>query len=107
MSLKPINILQAAEADLMRRIRNREQAQTGKCEQYAFQREHVRKAKTIKQLLVCSIMDPAPGLKSKKKNTLLIYGDGALLVRALRLLESEYERPVRREETTCTTMTSA
>lgn len=90
----------------MRRIRNRERAMTGDCEQYAFQRAHVRKAKSIKQLLVCALMDPYPGLKAKKKNTLLIYGDGALLARALRLLESEYERPVRRGETVCPTTTT-
>lgn len=94
MSLRPINILQAAEADLMRRIRNKGQYLQGmsrpreKFEPYAFHREHVRRAKTIEQLLVIALMQPAAGLRSKKRNTKMLYGDGALLVQALRLLQT-------------------
>lgn len=87
MSLLPQNVLQAAEADLMRRIRNKANAQRGTFEVYAFHREHVRRAKTIEQLLVAALMQPAAGLRSKKRNTKLLYGDSALLVAALRRLE--------------------
>jgi len=90
MSLLPQNVLQAAEADLMRRIRNKATAQRRTFEPYAFQRDHVRRAKTIRQLLVTALMQPQLGLRSKKRNTKLLYGDGALLVRALRLLQAQY-----------------
>src|SRR5882762_178153 len=88
MSLLPQTVLQAAEADLMRRIRNRAYARLNKFELYAFHREHVRKAKTIRHLLVIALMQPQPGLHSKKRDTKLLYGDGALLVAALRLLNN-------------------
>ena len=90
MSLLPQNVLQAAEADLMRRIRNKASAPRRTFEPYAFQREHVRRAKTIRQLLVAALMQPQPGLSSKKRNTRMLYGDGGLLVKALRLLQAQY-----------------
>lgn len=91
MSLLPQNVLQAAEADLMRRIRNKASARQGTFELYAFHREHVRKARTIRQLLVTALMQPRLGLRSKKRNTKLLYSDGALLVAALRLLQQDYD----------------
>lgn len=91
MSLLPQNVLQAAEADLMKRIRNKASAKHGTFELYAFHREHVRKAKTIRHLLVIALMQPQSGLRSKKRNTRLLYSDGALLVMALRLLQRDYD----------------
>ena len=82
-----MNVLQAAEADLMRRYRNQGSSQRGAYEPYAFQRDHVRRAKTIEQLIRTALMEPLRGLKSKKKNTRLLYGDGGLLVAALHFLE--------------------
>lgn len=94
MSLRPINILQAAEADLMRRIRNKGSMQRGRMrrpfELYAFHRDHVRKARGVCDLLVTALMQPAVGLRSKKRNTKMLYGDGELLVKTLRLLQTEY-----------------
>lgn len=96
MSLLPQNVLQAAEADLMRRIRNKGQARQAmsrpreKFEHYAFHREHVRRAKSIQQLVCAALMQPQPGLRSKKRNTRMLYGDAGLLVKALRLLEEYY-----------------
>ncbi len=91
MSLLPQNVLQAAEADLKRGIRSKSRWQRASCKPYTFHREHVRRAKTIKQLLVTALMQPQAGLSSKKRNTKLLYGDGVLLVRALRLLQRDYD----------------
>ncbi len=88
MSLLPRNVLQAAEADLMRRYRNKARAKTGEFELYAFHRDQVRKAKSIEELVSTALMQPSCGLASKKRNTKLLYGDGALLVAALKLLEA-------------------
>jgi hypothetical protein len=88
----PQNVLQAAEADLMRRYRNQDSlCPKGQYEHYAFHRAHVRMAKSIKQLVRLALMDPARGLKAKKKNTLMLYRDGALLAAALRYLQRNYE----------------
>lgn len=81
MSLKPQNIAQAAEADLMRRIRNKA-ATRGDWEVFAFHRLHVRKAKSVKGLILLALMDPT--LKSKKKNTIMIYSNAALLIAAIK-----------------------
>lgn len=91
-SLKPQNVLQAAEADLMRRYRNKRYVGTRAkaFEPYAFHRDQVRAAKTIKQLVRSALMCPDKGLKSKKKNTRMLYADGALLVAALRYLQRNY-----------------
>jgi hypothetical protein len=94
MSLLPQKVLQAAEADLMRRIRNKACAQRGTFELYAFHREHIRKAKTIRQLVVTALMQPELGMRSKKRNTRMLYGDGALLVKALRMLRTNYDNGV-------------
>ena len=93
MSLLPQNVLQAAEADLMRRIRNKVSARQGTFELYAFHRSHVRAAKTIEQLVTYALMHPQLGLVSHKRNTRVLYSDAVLLVRALRLLQNEYTGP--------------
>lgn len=93
MSLKPQNIVQAAEADLKREARNIRRASllavgqtdgTG-YEEYAFHRKHVRKAVMPSSLIVMALMDPTPGLESHKDNTRLIYGDAQLLIAAIRI----------------------
>lgn len=83
MSLKPQNLIQAAEADLKRRLRNTEAVATT-FEYYAFHKIHVRKAKSAKQLLLLALMSRP--LKTQKPNTMRIYGNAGLLVAALRLL---------------------
>lgn len=96
MVLKPSSVLQAAKADMARRVRNAEIAAertgpswgryaTGPYEHYAFHREHVRKAVDAHDLLARAMADPAPGLSSNKPNTRLLYGDSALLLDAVRL----------------------
>jgi hypothetical protein len=88
MGLRPQNIVQAAEADMKRGIRNAQQAAESKqfapCyEEYAFHRKHVRKAKSAHDLMVLALMDPA--VKTKKANTAMIYGNATLLLAAIRM----------------------
>lgn len=85
MPLKPINIVQAAEADIERAIRNAREAEfrDPQYEEYAFHRKHARKAETAHELILLALMDPM--VKTAKPNTKLIYGNAALLVAALRL----------------------
>lgn len=89
--LKPVNIVQAAEADLKRKVRNAAQARqrfeyAGEpYEAYAFHRTHVRRADSAQALLVLALMNPQPAAKSAKKNTKIIYGNAELLVAAVRL----------------------
>lgn len=87
MPLKPQNIVQAAEADMQRSMRNAEQAALAKYnavsyEPYAFHRAHVRRARSAHELILLALMNPV--MKTAKHNTKMIYGDGALLVQALR-----------------------
>jgi hypothetical protein len=107
MTLKPQNLIRAAEVDLRRRLTNKGThenqviaKQSGSpshfaMETYAFYAPHVRKAKDAQHLLVKALMDlplkvdRATGetrLIPRKKNTVMIYGNGALLVTAIRML---------------------
>jgi hypothetical protein len=89
MGLKPQNIVQAAEADMKRALRNAEQVALSKefkvhYEPYAFHRDHVRRAfNDPRALMLLALMDPM--VKTAKENTKLIYGDAALLLEAIRL----------------------
>lgn len=87
MPLKPINIVQAAEADIKRSAHNVVEAQydSPQYEEYAFHRKHARAAETAHELILLALMDPNAALKTAKPNTKLIYGDAALLVAALRM----------------------
>lgn len=92
MPLKPQNLIQAAEADLKRSLRNAEiammakhQGGTGHYEQFAFHRDHVRRADTARDLLVLALMNP--NIKTAKPNTKMIYRDGMLLFQAVRLCD--------------------
>lgn len=85
MSLRPRNIIQAAEADLKRRARNK--ARSEGFEHYAFYAPHVRRARDIPHLLTLALKHGAPN--TTKKNTLLIYGDAVLLTAARYLADYE------------------
>jgi hypothetical protein len=88
MSLKPQNIVQAAEADLARHARNIKRHKLGDTsgmEQFAFHRKHVRRAGSARDLITLALMDPAVAASSIKRNTVLIYSSAGLLVRAARL----------------------
>lgn len=91
MTLKPRNILQAAEADIRRHRHNVDEAEMDhpSYEHYAFHRHHVRKAVDAGDLLVRALMDPLPGLWSGKFNTRLIYGNAALLLAAVRIAREQ------------------
>ena len=85
MSLKPQNIIQAAQADLARKRRNaaRAKERDHEYEQYAFHRAHVRRARDARELIRLALMDPWVANDSAKVNTVLIYNDARLLVAAL------------------------
>lgn len=92
MPLKPQNLIQAAEADLKRATRNAEIAMeakhrggTGHYEQFAFHRDHVRRADTARELIVLALMNP--NIKTAKPNTKMIYGDATLLFQAVLLCD--------------------
>lgn len=97
MPLKPQNIVQAAEADMKRRERNKERHELAKrgltirhyqpeIETYAFLAHHVRRATGAGHLIELAIKCGAP--KTTKKNTILIYTSGELLTEALRTKSS-------------------
>jgi len=86
MSLKARNLIQAAQADLKRRERNvlRWKGQlSSDAEYYAFHAAHVRRARDARHLLELALKRPSGAFKSRKRNTLLIYGNPALLEQAL------------------------
>lgn len=99
-SLSPTNVLQAARADMRRKVRNASAAKFSdpSYEHYAFHRKHVRKAVDAENLLVRALMEPDPGLTSDKFNTRLLYGDGALLYAAIRLARGEGDGTVFRHD---------
>jgi hypothetical protein len=90
--LKPQNLIQAAEADFDRRTNNLN-VNRGHYQQYAFHRDHVARAMSVRELLILALMSPP--LKTKdgetfldtvKPNTRLIYGNAQLLLAAIRML---------------------
>jgi hypothetical protein len=93
VGLKPQNLIDAAKADLKRRESNQQgdhwrPSDIPKYRNYAFHRSHVRRAKgDIVKLLKLAWAQPNIGIESTKRNTRIIYGDGALLAEAIRLLE--------------------
>lgn len=95
MKLRPANVIQAAQADMKRRMRNSEigvargDHHAGDAyEPYAFHRDHVRRAIDPYDLLIRALMDPTRGLESDKTNTRLIYRDAALLLQAIKMCNS-------------------
>lgn len=115
MSLKPQNLIQAAEADIKRRAKN-EVIATCKWrepyEQYAFHRKHVNRSKTVREILEAAlagldIIKPTPIFDKKtgeqkvdrytgkpkwrnlktKRVTKRIYQEPAIIEAALAILE--------------------
>jgi hypothetical protein len=92
MSLKPRNIIQAARADIGRRARNVRRHKGAptpghgdEVETYAFYAPHVRQSKDEWELIERAWKRPDRAMLSTKRNTRLIYGDIALLERALKI----------------------
>lgn len=83
--LKPVNIIQAAEADLRLRRQKLEQrsepseAQISQRAPYAFCSQHVRGAKSVSELLARALKDRDRGLGSGKRMTRVIYEDEEIL----------------------------
>lgn len=94
MSLKPQNLVQAAQADLQRRERNggfdpkARRRNKVPFEHYAFHRKHVRRAMSVEDVLRLAVADPLIGQVSGKKNTVLIYSNVPLLQAALQLAKA-------------------
>ncbi len=72
--LKPRNIVQAAEEDFKRKVHNKIADRTD-LQHYAFHRKHVKKAKSVAQLLTLALAESELGCASGKSNTRLIYRD--------------------------------
>jgi hypothetical protein len=88
MSLRPQNIIGAAQADLARRERNKLRFKgqlDDALERYAFLGSHVRRANSVRHLLDLAIKKPVKGQAAGKRNTRIIYGDADLLKQALEL----------------------
>lgn len=86
MELKPSMVVQAAEEDIRRHRRNKQEAEFGgPFEHFAFHRKHVRKAVDALDLLVRAYVEPGVGQASAKYNTVLLYSDERLLMAAIDL----------------------
>lgn len=95
--LKPVNIMQAAEADVKRFVRNTDPEKRWEIEVYAFHRRHVRDAvestkgaeggvtfeAATAKIIANAAADLDRGLMSGKKWTRRLYADQALLIQAL------------------------
>jgi len=86
--LKPVNIIQAADADLRRIKRNAEEAEyvDPHYEHYAFHRKHVHAAKSARELIIFALMEPHVCAKTNKANMKLIYGNAQLLIEAIKVV---------------------
>jgi hypothetical protein len=82
VELKPTSIIYAARCDLLAKDKNDSKIP------YAFHKQHVGKAKNVRQLLELALKDRKRGVKSREYNTRLIYRNEELLQRALKI-ESE------------------
>ncbi|MEX2126964.1 MAG: hypothetical protein WD871_01805 [Xanthobacteraceae bacterium] len=78
--LKPANVVQAAARDLDLRAKKLSAAAPA-TEPYAFHRVHVRKAKTVRELVALALAERDRGLGSAKFHTRLIY-EGIEVLRA-------------------------
>lgn len=91
MSLKPQNLIQAAEADLKRqKINTIRYDLRDRYHQYAFHRCHVRGSETVADIL-CRAAKSAERKppKTRKRNTIMIYANPELIREALKLLAGE------------------
>jgi hypothetical protein len=94
--LKPINIVQAAVADLKLRERKAAHRDGGPWVDqgalYSFARSHVVRARSIEHLIALAYYEPHVALRTDKRSTLVVYRDVALLRETLRvLLQGEFD----------------
>jgi hypothetical protein len=89
MSLKPQNLIQAAEADLKRQKINTSRYRPDQYHYYAFHRQHVRSSKTVADILrrAAKSMGRKP-LKTTKRGTAIIYANPELIWEALGMVEA-------------------
>lgn len=80
--LKPVNIIQAAEADLRLKQRKKDGFREPG-ELYSFARKHVQRAKDAGQLVAFAYFDPDAASSTDKKSTYIVYSDRELLRLAL------------------------
>jgi hypothetical protein len=80
--LKPVNILQAAEAD-MRLLNRKDEGKADPEATYSFLSRHVRRARTVTHLIALAyfepLMDGDGNLRTNKDSTHTIYNDTELL----------------------------
>jgi len=88
--LPPGAILGAARQDIEVKRRKAEKIEEA-ARPYAFCRQHVKKAETVRDLIQAALDDIERGLGSGKLNTRLIYSDEGLLRAALALLPVQEE----------------
>lgn len=82
MRLKPINIIQAAAADL--KLRERKRADEADLDvPYAFARQHVARARSVEHLISLAYFGPEIAAKTDKRGTMIVYGDREVLRLAL------------------------
>lgn len=80
--LKPINIIQAAEADLRLKQRKKEKQKDAN-EMYLFARKHVNRANGVGMLIALAYFEPDAAHSTDKKSTYIVYSDRDLLRQAL------------------------
>src|SRR3954469_17513537 len=80
--LKPVNVIQAAAADLrLRQKKHDEMADDG--ELYSFARRHVKRARSVAHLIALAYFEPLAAANTDKRSTMIVYSDGELLRQAL------------------------
>jgi len=81
--LKPVNIVQAAVADLRLRERKRAHRDGGPWVDqgalYSFARSHVMRARSVEHLVALAYYEPHVALRTDKQSTLVVYRDRDLL----------------------------
>lgn len=89
--LKPVNIVQAAAADLRLKQRKKERAADPEA-MYSFARKHVNRANGVGMLVALAYFDPEAAATTDKKSTYIVYKDRDLLKAALlSVLDGEQE----------------
>jgi len=80
--LKPINIVQAAQADL-RLLERKAAGQADASELYSFARQHVLRARSVAHLVALALFEPHVAARTDKQSTMIVYRDRELLREAL------------------------
>jgi hypothetical protein len=89
MSLKPQNLIQAAETDLKRKAHNKNERGSGYYQQYAFYRLHVRRGKSVADILRLAAQGLPPSATVRKRETLIIYAHPLLIWEALGMVVAD------------------